>query len=79
MLSSSSAMGVVDVIVIAVTNIPKVLDPPIMRRFDCHVHVDLPDAHGREAILCVHARRVKLDCSSVDLAGLPTHGFSGAT
>jgi ATP-dependent Zn protease len=76
--SSSSVAGLVDVIVIAATNRPEVLDPAIMRRFDRHVRVDLPDARGREAILRVHARRVKLDRSSVDFAGLPTRGFSGA-
>ena len=73
-----SVAGVVDVIVIAATNRPEVLDPAIMRRFDRHVRVNLPDARGREAILRVHARRVKWDRSSVDFAGLPTGGFSGA-
>jgi cell division protease FtsH len=76
--SSLSVMGVVDVIVIAATNISKVLDPAIMRRFDCQVRVDLPKARGREVILRVHARRVKLDRSLVDFASLPTHDFSGA-
>jgi cell division protease FtsH len=76
--SPLSVAGVVDVIVIAATNRPEVLDPAIMRRFDRHVRVNLPDARGREAILRVHARRVKWDRSSVDFAGLPTGGFSGA-
>ena len=76
--SPSSVAEVVDVIVIAATNRPEVLDPAIMRRFDRHVRVDLPDARGREAILRVHARRVKWDRSSVNFAGLLTRGFSGA-
>jgi ATP-dependent Zn protease len=76
--SSSSVAGVVDVIVIAATNRPEVLDPAIMRQFDRHVHVNLPDACRREVILRVHGRRVKLDHLSVDFAGLPTRGFSRA-
>ena len=53
---------VVDVIVIAATNRPEVLDPAILRpgRFDRHVRVPLPDARGREAILRVHAWSVRL-------------------
>ena len=76
--SSSSPSSSVDVIVIAATNRPEVLDPAIMRRFDRHVRVALPDARGREAILRVHARRVRWDRSSVDFAVLPTGGFSGS-
>jgi ATP-dependent Zn protease len=70
----------VNVIVIAATNRPEVLDPAIMRpgRFDRHVRVNLPDARGREAILRVHARRIRWDRSKVDFADLPTHNFSGA-
>ena len=70
----------VNVIVIAATNRPGVLDPAIMRpgRFDRHVRVNLPDARGRVAILRVHARRIRWDRSSVDFAALPTHNFSGA-
>lgn len=70
----------VHIIVIAATNRPEVLDPAIMRpgRFDRHVRVNLPDARGREAILRVHARRIRWDRSSVDFAALPTHNFSGA-
>ena len=68
-------------IVIAATNRPEVLDPAIMRpgRFDRHVQVSLPDARGREAILRVHARRIRWDRSSVDFSELPpTRNFSGA-
>lgn len=51
------------VIVIAATNRPEVLDPALCRpgRFDRHVYVGLPDARGREEILRVHTRGVRLD------------------
>jgi cell division protease FtsH len=72
----------VDVIVIAATNRPEVLDPAIMRpgRFDRHVRISLPDARGRDAILRVHARHIRWDHSSVDFSLLSkaTQGFSGA-
>ncbi|EEY63068.1 cell division protease ftsH [Phytophthora infestans T30-4] len=57
------------VIVIAATNRPEVLDPALCRpgRFDRHVYVGFPDAKGRQEILEVHCRNVKLD-SEVDLA-----------
>ncbi|KAG3028673.1 hypothetical protein PC121_g20824 [Phytophthora cactorum] len=57
------------VIVIAATNRPEVLDPALCRpgRFDRHVYVGLPDAKGREEILEVHCRNVKLD-GEVDLS-----------
>ncbi|MCP3982224.1 MAG: AAA family ATPase, partial [bacterium] len=50
------------VILIAATNRPDVLDPALLRpgRFDRRVMVDTPDVKGREAILKVHARKVKL-------------------
>lgn len=50
------------VIVIAATNRPEVLDPALCRpgRFDRHVYVGLPDRAGREAILKVHCRNVRL-------------------
>ncbi|KAL9186175.1 hypothetical protein ACHAXT_005413 [Thalassiosira profunda] len=77
-VSGGSTSGV-NVIVIAATNRPEVLDPAIMRpgRFDRHVRVSLPDARGREAILRVHARHIRWDGSSVNFK-LPTEGFSGA-
>ncbi|RHZ16117.1 hypothetical protein DYB37_007975, partial [Aphanomyces astaci] len=62
---------------------PKVLDPALLRpgRFDRHVFVGLPDAAGREAILRVHTKRIRLD-ASVSLAALAGHpqleGASGA-
>lgn len=69
------------VIVIAATNRPDVLDSALLRpgRFDRQVVIDLPDLHGREAILKVHAKKIKLD-KSVDLSVVAknTPGFSGA-
>ena len=51
------------IIIIAATNRPDVLDPALLRpgRFDRQIMVNLPDVRGREAILKVHARNVKLD------------------
>jgi cell division protease FtsH len=51
------------VILMAATNTPEVLDPALLRagRFDRQIIVDRPDLQGREAILNVHARNVKLD------------------
>lgn len=69
------------VIIMAATNRPETLDPALLRpgRFDRQVVVDRPDVNGREAILKVHARNVKL-AENVDLrhvAGL-TPGSVGA-
>ncbi len=69
------------VIVMGATNRPETLDPALLRpgRFDRHVMVDRPDVRGREAILKVHAARIKL-ADDVDLARLArlTPGFVGA-
>ena len=69
------------VIIIAATNRPEVLDPALRRpgRFDRQVVVDRPDKSGREAILNVHARNVKL-ADNVDLSTIAarTPGFAGA-
>ena len=69
------------VIIIAATNRPDVLDNALLRpgRFDRQVVIDLPDLEGREAILKVHAKKIKL-CEDVDLNSLAraTAGFSGA-
>ncbi|MFH0732696.1 MAG: ATP-dependent zinc metalloprotease FtsH [Candidatus Omnitrophota bacterium] len=71
----------VGVILIAATNRPDVLDSALLRpgRFDRQVVVDRPDIKGREAILKVHAREIKL-AKDVDLASIAqqTSGFSGA-
>ena len=70
-----------NIIVVAATNRPDVLDPALRRpgRFDRQVDVDLPDIRGREAILKVHARKYKL-AADVDLRVMArgTPGFSGA-
>jgi cell division protease FtsH len=70
-----------NVIVIASTNRPDILDPALLRpgRFDRKVILDRPDIHGREAILEVHARNKPLasTISITDLARL-TPGFVGA-
>jgi len=69
------------VIIMAATNRPEVLDPALLRpgRFDRQVLVDKPDVKGREAILRVHARQVKLS-ENVDLkiVAARTAGFAGA-
>lgn len=69
------------IIIIAATNRPDVLDPALLRpgRFDRQVTVNLPDVRGREAILKVHAKNVKLE-GGVDLSVIArgTPGFSGA-
>ena len=69
------------VIIMAATNRPEVLDAALLRagRFDRQVVVDKPDVKGREAILQVHARNVKL-APSVDLHVLAarTPGMAGA-
>jgi cell division protease FtsH len=69
------------VIVMAATNRPETLDPALLRpgRFDRHVLVDKPDIRGREAILKVHVKNVKLD-PVVDLKEVAsiTPGFVGA-
>ncbi|MGA1623357.1 MAG: ATP-dependent zinc metalloprotease FtsH [Synechocystis sp.] len=69
------------VILLAATNRPEVLDPALLRpgRFDRQVVVDRPDKSGREAILRVHARNVRL-APEVDLGKLAarTPGFAGA-
>ncbi len=69
------------VIVMAATNRPEVLDPALLRpgRFDRRVLVDRPDVKGREAILQIHVKAVKL-ADSVDLSVIAarTGGFAGA-
>jgi len=70
-----------NVIVIAATNRPDILDPALLRpgRFDRRVMLDKPDKNGREAILKVHAKGKPID-SSVDLGEVArsTPGFVGA-
>ncbi|MGQ9693376.1 MAG: ATP-dependent zinc metalloprotease FtsH [Thermodesulfobacteriota bacterium] len=69
------------VIIMAATNRPEILDPALLRpgRFDRQVLVDRPDINGREAILQIHSRHVKL-APEVDLHKIAarTPGFVGA-
>ncbi len=69
------------VIVMGASNRPETLDPALLRpgRFDRHVLVDRPDIKGREAILKVHAARIKMD-DKVELQWIAklTPGFVGA-
>jgi cell division protease FtsH len=70
-----------ETIVIAATNRPDVLDPALLRpgRFDRQVTVGLPDKRGREGILKIHTRSLRLS-ADVDLSVIAqsTTGFSGA-
>jgi cell division protease FtsH len=70
-----------EVIILAATNRPDVLDPALLRpgRFDRQVTITLPDHRGREGILRIHTRTLRLD-PDVDLALMArtTTGFSGA-
>jgi len=69
------------IIIVAATNRPETLDPALLRpgRFDRHVLVDRPDIRGREDILRVHVKNVKLDeqVNLNDIASI-TPGFVGA-
>jgi cell division protease FtsH len=70
-----------EVIVIAATNRPDVLDPALLRpgRFDRQVTVGLPDRRGREAILKIHARGMPLSKEvNLELISRGTTGFAGA-
>lgn len=69
------------VIIIAATNRPDVLDPALLRpgRFDRQVTVSLPDVKGREEILRVHSKKVKLAADvNMGIIARGTPGFSGA-
>src|SRR5574339_694781 len=69
------------IIIMAATNRPEVLDPALLRpgRFDRQVLVDKPDVKGREEVLRIHTKPVKLG-SNVDLkvVAARTAGFAGA-
>ena len=73
--------GEATVIVLAATNRPEILDPALLRpgRFDRQVLVDRPELSGREAILNIHAQKVKLG-KDVNLKAIATRtpGFAGA-
>ena len=69
------------IIIIAATNRADVLDPALLRpgRFDRQIVVNLPDVRGREAILKVHARNVKLEpIADLSVIARGTPGYSGA-
>src|SRR5918996_1334222 len=69
------------VIIIAASNRPEVLDQALLRpgRFDRQIVVNLPDIRGREEILRIHSREVKLaDDADLRVLARRTPGFSGA-
>ncbi|MFH0793233.1 MAG: ATP-dependent zinc metalloprotease FtsH [bacterium] len=69
------------VILIAATNRPDVLDPALLRpgRFDRQITVDFPDVAGREKILQVHAKGIKVEQEvKLKVIAKATPGFSGA-
>jgi len=69
------------VIILAATNRPEILDPALLRagRFDRQVMMERPDKNGREQILRIHTKNIRLDqiLKLADVAALTT-GFSGA-
>jgi cell division protease FtsH len=67
-------------IILAATNRPDVLDPALLRpgRFDRQVLVDRPDVKGREAILRIHSKAVKLGDIDLEAIARMTSGFVGA-
>jgi len=70
-----------EVILVAATNRPDVLDPALLRpgRFDREITVGLPDRRGREGILKIHSRGLRLSPDvSLSLMARSTTGFSGA-
>jgi cell division protease FtsH len=69
------------VIIMGATNRPEVLDPALLRpgRFDRQVLVDKPDVRGREQILRIHAKAVKMaDGVDLKVVAARTAGFAGA-
>lgn len=71
-----------NVIVLAATNRPDILDPALLRpgRFDRHIVIDQPDINGRKAILAVHAKGKPIvdKENAFDVIARQTPGFSGA-
>jgi cell division protease FtsH len=69
------------IVLLGATNRPEVLDPALLRagRFDRQVVIDRPDRNGREAILGVHVKRIRLapEVRLDHIAGI-TPGFTGA-
>jgi cell division protease FtsH len=70
-----------NVIVLAATNRPDILDPALLRpgRFDRHIVIDQPDIIGRKAILEVHAKGKPMSAeANLEVIARQTPGFSGA-
>jgi cell division protease FtsH len=70
-----------NVIIIAATNRPDILDPALLRpgRFDRRVVLDAPDVNGRKSILAVHTKGKPFEPSvDMEVIAKQTHGFSGA-
>jgi cell division protease FtsH len=70
-----------EVILVAATNRPDVLDPALLRpgRFDRQITVGLPDRRGREGILRIHTQHLQLEETvNLSLLAASTTGFSGA-
>lgn len=71
-----------NVIVLAATNRPDILDPALLRpgRFDRHIVIDQPDINGRKAILAVHSKGKPMVDKEIafDVIARQTPGFSGA-
>lgn len=73
--------GTKGVVILGATNRPDSLDPALLRpgRFDRRIPVELPDLVGREAILKVHAKKVKMvEGTDLNLIARATAGASGA-
>ena len=69
------------VVLLAATNRPEILDPALLRagRFDRQILVDRPDKVGREQILRVHIKKIRLDADiALDEVAELTTGFTGA-
>jgi cell division protease FtsH len=70
-----------NIIVLAATNRPDILDPALLRpgRFDRHIVIDEPDINGRRAILKIHAKNKPLaEGMDLNIIARETPGFSGA-
>ncbi len=70
-----------NIIVIAATNRPDILDPALLRpgRFDRQVNVDLPDIKGRIQIIKIHTKNIPLNKNvNISILARSTPGFSGA-
>ena len=73
--------GSMGVVILAATNRPETLDPALLRpgRFDRRIPVELPDLQGREAILKVHAKKIRLgDDIDFNAIARAASGASGA-